>query len=182
MDNIDNWQIQNENPNHWSFNDNVLTMQVQEGNLYGADSPDVDNLFILPLANPNYSAEITVNIEPVLPYEQAGLGIYWDKNNYIKLSREMFLGEHSLVFVVEQNGKPEVIDRISYINPTVSIKFQKIDELITVYFRSNNESTWQTIGSVKALAGSEKGIMLYTFSGSPTRPNFAKFSGFQLEM
>lgn len=181
MDNIDNWHIQNENPSHWSFHNSVLTMQVQEGNIFG-EGRIVDNIFILPVAKPDYSAEVTVELNPVLPYEQAGLGIYWDNNNYIKLSKEMFQGEHSLVFVVEQNGKPDVKERISYNGSSVSIKFQKIDELIKVYFRPNNETTWQSVGFAKALKGDEKGLMLYTFSGSSTKPNFAKFSGFQLEI
>lgn len=182
MDNIDNWHIQNENPSHWSFHNSVLTMQVQEGNIFGAGSPDVDNLFILPLSKPNYSAEVTISLNPSLPFEQAGLGIYWNENNYIKISKEMFQGEHSLVFVVEQNGQPNIKERLLFNGETVSVKLQKMDELIKAYFRPNNETTWQNISSAKVLKGNEKGLMLYTFSGSSTKPNFAKFSGFQLEI
>jgi regulation of enolase protein 1 (concanavalin A-like superfamily) len=90
MKNLNDWYIQNENPSHWSFDNGLLSMQVQEGNIFGAGSSDVDNIFIHPVSQPNYSAEITITLEPTLPFEQAGLGLYWDNNNYIKISKEMF--------------------------------------------------------------------------------------------
>ncbi|MEZ8330731.1 hypothetical protein AB6D10_23370 [Vibrio splendidus] len=42
MKNLNDWYIQNENPSHWSFDNGLLSMQVQEGNIFGAGSSDVD--------------------------------------------------------------------------------------------------------------------------------------------
>ncbi|NUW71711.1 DUF1349 domain-containing protein [Vibrio mediterranei] len=180
MMNLDDWYIQNENPSHWSFDNGLLSMQVQEGNIFGAGSSDVDNIFIHPVSQPNYSAEVTIVLEPRLPFEQAGLGVYWDNNNYIKISKEMFMGEPSIVFVVEQNGQPEIKQRRSFKGATASVKIEKHEDTITAYLGCNQHGAWQIIGSTKTLTGQAKGLMLYTFSGGSNTPNFAKFSKFQL--
>ncbi|MEI8655697.1 DUF1349 domain-containing protein [Vibrio sp. 10N.222.51.C8] len=180
MKNLNDWYIQNENPSHWSFDNGLLSMQVQEGNIFGAGSSDVDNIFIYPVSQPNYSAEVTITLEPTLPFEQAGLGIYWDNDNYIKISKEMFMGEPSIVFVVEQNGQPEIKQLSTFEGTTASVKIEKNDGTITAFLECNQKRSWQVIGSAKTLNGQAKGLMLYTFSGSSNTPNFAKFSEFQL--
>ncbi|MEZ9188082.1 DUF1349 domain-containing protein [Vibrio sp. 10N.286.52.F8] len=180
MKNLNDWYIQNENPSHWSFENGQLSMQVQEGNIFGAGSSDVDNIFIHPVSQPNYSAEVTITLEPTLPFEQAGLGIYWDNNNYIKISKEMFMGELSIVFVIEQNGRPEIKQRCSFEGATASVRLENNEGTITAYLGGNQKQSWHVIGSAKTLNGLAKGVMLYTFSGSSNTPNFAKFSEFQL--
>lgn len=180
MKNLNNWYIQNENPSHWSFDNGVLSMQVQEGNIFGAGSNAVDNIFIHPVSQSNYSAEVTITLEPNLPFEQAGLGVYWDNDNYIKISKEMFLGEPSIVFVVEQHGHPEIKQRCSFDGATASVKIENSDGTITVYLGCNQKLSWQAIGSVQTLNDQAKGLMLYTFSGNSNTPNFAQFSEFQL--
>ncbi|MFS1480944.1 DUF1349 domain-containing protein [Vibrio lentus] len=180
MKNLNDWYIQNENPSHWSFDNGLLSMQVQEGNIFGAGSSDVDNIFIYPVSQPNYSAEVTITLEPTLPFDQSGLGIYWDNDNYIKISKEMFMGEPSIVFVVEQNGQPEIKQLSTFEGTTASVKIEKNDGTITAFLECNQKRSWQVIGSAKTLNGQAKGLMLYTFSGSSNTPNFAKFSEFQL--
>jgi regulation of enolase protein 1 (concanavalin A-like superfamily) len=130
-------------------------MQVQESNIFGAGSSDVDNLFIHPVSKPNYSAEVTVSLNPNLPFEQAGLDIYWDNDNYIKISKEMFMGEHSLVFVVEQNGRPDIKKRLLIDKETVSVMLEKKESMISAYFRSNTNAKWQLIDSTNMLAAFE---------------------------
>ncbi|MDO6641577.1 MULTISPECIES: DUF1349 domain-containing protein [Gammaproteobacteria] len=180
INNLDNWTIQNENPEHWSFKNEVLTMQVQEGNIFGAGANDVKNIFIYPVDKPEYSAEVTINLDPNLSFEQAGLGIYWDNDNYIKISKEMFMGARSLVFVVEQNGQPDIKHRLLFGESTVSVKLERSDTKVRAYYRTQDNDTWQSIISTAALSGHEQGVMLYTFSGRITVPNFAEFSEFEL--
>lgn len=182
MNNLNDWHIQNENPNHWSFDNGVLSMQVQEGNIFGAGASDVDNIFIYPVSKPNYSAEVSISLNPTLFFEQAGLGIYWNNNNYIKISKEMFMGERSIVFVVEQNGQPKIKEFLLFDKETVYVMLEKYESLISAYFRSDANAKWQLIGSteVPAASESEQGLMLYTFSGSKYNPKFAKFGEFQL--
>ncbi|MDB1125056.1 DUF1349 domain-containing protein [Vibrio algarum] len=180
MNNLDNWNIQNENPNHWSLKNGVLTMQVQEGNIFGAGAADVDNLFIYPVSKPDYSAQVTISLDPNLSFEQAGLGIYWNNDNYIKISKEMFMAERSLVFVVEQNGQPDIKHRLRFDESTVSVKLERSDTKVRAYYRTQDNDTWQPIISTAVLSGHEQGVMLYTFSGRITMPNFAKFSEFEL--
>ncbi|MDK9736037.1 DUF1349 domain-containing protein [Vibrio sp. D404a] len=180
MNNLNDWQIRNENPKQWSLDKGVLTLQVQEGNIFGASSGEVDNMFVHPVSSSDYQAEVAIDLNPTLPFEQAGLGIYWDNDNYVKISKEMFMGERSLVFVVEKSGYPEIKERLSFAGQTVSVKVEKSGGTISTYFRESSEALWQKIGTVDAFLNDEKGVMLYTFSGRKNSPNFAKFSEFKL--
>ncbi|MCK8077279.1 DUF1349 domain-containing protein [Vibrio sp. 1CM2L] len=180
MNNLVNWQIRNENPEHWSLENGVLTLQVQEGNIFGAGSADVDNIFVHPVSSADYSTEVTVQLDPNRAFEQAGLGIYWDNDNYIKVSKEMFMGERSLVFVVEQNGQPQIKERLLFSESSVSVKLVKQGGKVSAHFRPLEKQQWQEVITFDSLVGSDQGVMLYTFSGSKATPNFAKFSGFSL--
>lgn len=181
MMDLNNWHIENENKSHWSFDNGVLSMQVQEGNIFGAGKKEVDNIFIYPVSASNYSAEVTISLTPTLPFEQAGLGIYWDNNNYVKISKEMFMNVESLVFVIEQNGEPEIKERVLFDKETATVKIEKNNGLISAYFHSETNANWQLIGRVSApvAAKPEQGLMLYTFSGNKDNPKIAKFTGFQ---
>lgn len=178
--NLDNWTIKNENPKHWFLENDTLTMQVQQGNIFGSGSADVDNIFVHPTSAQNYSAEVTVTLDANKAFEQAGMGIYWDNDNYIKVSKEMFMGERSLVFVVEQAGQPEIKEKLLFADSTVSLKLQKESGVVSAYFKPESKLDWQKISSVPSLEGKEQGVMLYTFSGSEQTPNFANFQGFKL--
>ena len=180
MMNLAQWNIHNNNPEQWSLEGGVLTVQVSEGNIFGAGSADVDNIFVHPTSQSSYGVEVTVNLSPKRAFEQAGLGIYWDNDNYIKLSKEMFMGERSLVFVVEKNGQPDIKERLLFDQESVLIKLEKSINKVSAYFRLEGKDEWQPILSTDTLVGDEQGVMLYTFSGSSITPNMAQFSDFQL--
>ncbi|WP_117233079.1 DUF1349 domain-containing protein [Vibrio maerlii] len=173
--NLSNWTIKSEVKEDWSIVDGALHMCVQEGNIWGGWYQEVCNTFVYPHISGQYSAEIHVTLTPRLTFEQAGLGIYWDNANYIKISKELFDGKLSLVFVTEQKGSPKVNQRIDYQDESVDIKLEKSDGKVTAFYRTNKDSQWITIQSVDALAGEEEGLMLYTFSGDKSQPNEAVF-------
>lgn len=176
------WQITNENPQHWSLQENGLVVQVEQGNMWGSGVSAVDNLFIHPYAKRlgDYSAQVSLNLVPQRSFEQAGIGIFWDDNNYIKISKEMFNNRLSLVFAVELEGFPTPHKIIDYPDSEVNLKLEKLNGAVIALFKTDAEKEWQRLGAVEALTGIEKGVMLYTFSGSLQQPNYAIFSNFNL--
>ncbi|WP_375748280.1 DUF1349 domain-containing protein [Vibrio sp. HN007] len=181
MNDIQNWIIMNNNSARWSVDDRKLTVQVSEGNIWGYGSPEVENIFIKPVEQRKYSAQVDINILPKRAYEQAGLGIFWDSNNYIKISKEMFNDRLSLVFVTERDGNPQVNSLVDYSERDVIVKLEKSDGLITAFYRKSDEDAWLKMGEAEALPGSEQGVMLYTFSGSQLDPTIATFENFTLD-
>ncbi|WED23743.1 DUF1349 domain-containing protein [Vibrio sp. JC009] len=179
MNNMKNWNILNNNPVHWQSDDKALKIQVSEGNIWGSDA-EVDNIFVHPVEKNRYSAQVEINLIPQKAFEQGGLGVFWDKNNYIKISKEMFNGRLSLVFVTEQDGYPQVNHLIDYPESDVTLKLEKQDDQVTALYQIPSEDSWHSMGTVQALPGSEQGVMLYTFSGSVQQPTIATFSGFSL--
>ena len=180
---LNNWHIHNNNPANWRIDDHKLEVQVSEGNIWGTCSADVDNLFVHPsprntASSGNYMAQVAINLIPKRTYEQAGLGIIWDTDNYIKISKEMFNGKLSLVFVIEQGGQPSVKQLIEYPADDVVVRIEKRDGLVTTSYAKSADGKWTTVGTATALEGIEKGLMLYTFGGSTLAPSVASFSSF----
>ena len=184
---INNWHIRNENPAKWKIEDQKLLVQVSEGNIWGAGSPEVDNMFIYPLGQDNatagnYTAQVAINLIPKRTFEQGGLGIIWDTDNYIKISKEMFNGKLSLVFVIEKNGQPSIQQIIDYTADDVVVKIEKRDGLVTASYAESFGGSWTVVGTADALDGKEEGLMLYTFGGSLVNPSTASFSNFMLAL
>ncbi|MDR9829171.1 hypothetical protein RCJ22_26635 [Vibrio sp. FNV 38] len=91
------------------------------------------------------------------------------------------MGEPSIVFVVEKNGRPDIKERLLFSESTTSLKLEKANGMISAYFRPEAKA-WATIMRLDSLTGIEQGIMLYTFSGNAATPRMAKFSDFQLNV
>ncbi|MBY5946869.1 DUF1349 domain-containing protein [Photobacterium rosenbergii] len=183
---INNWHIRNDNPVNWRIEDQELLVQVSEGNIWGAGSSEVDNMFIHPTKpdsvkeKGNFSAQVAINLTPKRTYEQGGLGIIWDTDNYIKISKEMFNGKLSLVFVIEKDGHPSIQQLIDYSKDDVVVKIEKRDNLVTASYAEFVGDKWTVVGTADTLDGEEEGLMLYTFGGSKTAPSTARFSNFVL--
>lgn len=179
MINLDLWNIVNNNPDAWQLNDEQLYVDIAEGNMWGYGGEPKENLFLLPTDKTDYDAEVTVNLTPNRTFEQAGMGVFWDKDNYIKISKEMFNGELSLVFASEKDGNPSIVCLVPYSHNKVNVKLEAKDNVVTAHFRKDNNAEWVLVGSTPRHKGQEQGIMLYTFSGNKAQPNRAVFSGFK---
>jgi beta-xylosidase len=180
MFDLTQWNIINNNNELWSIKEDVLRVQIAEGNMWGLGSDTKDNLFLHPISASEYSVQVKVEFTPLRTFEQAGIGVFWDKDNYIKISKEMFNGELSLVFATEENSLPRVNQLIRYSDTAVAFKLDVTATHVIASYKALNEESWIVVGSTPRLAGNEQGIMLYTFSGNKLQPNTAAFYDFEL--
>ncbi|GAL09306.1 hypothetical protein JCM19233_271 [Vibrio astriarenae] len=178
MINLDQWNIINNNPDAWQLRDEQLYVDIAEGNMWGYGGEPKENLFLLPVDKSSYHAQVNVELTSKRTFEQAGIGVFWDKDNYIKISKEMFNGELSLVFASEKGGNPSIVCLVPYSGHKVSLKLDVKDNAVTAYYRKDSSSEWNVVGSTTRHEGQEQGIILYTFSGNKAQPNRAVFSGF----
>lgn len=175
------WQLLNEQAAHWQLDEQTLSVQVSQGNIWGYGNAPVNNLFLLPVKENDIKAQVTVMLTPQRPYEQARLALYWDDNNYIKISKEMFNGRLSLVFVVEAAGQPSIQAFTDFHESAVRLSIAKQGNEVSVHFATLNheqQADWQTLGETQSLAGKPQGVMHYTFGGSGRADNVAHFSDF----
>ncbi|MEZ9629731.1 DUF1349 domain-containing protein [Vibrio breoganii] len=176
MIDLQQWQCPNPNQSPWVIEDNALKVQVAEGNMWGVGGKAKNNLFLKSIDSSEYAVQATLNLVPSRAYEQAGIGIYWDDDNYIKISKEMFNGRLSLVFATECNGNPRVNALLDYSGDDVTLRLEKSQTGVTATFSIDGGIHWQLIGTTELLEGQEQGLMMYTFSGSPLMPNTAQFT------
>ena len=172
------WKILNEKKNEWNLKNNSLNLLVQTENIWDNLATNANNMFTLDVEN-DFSAEVDIFLIPENAYEQAGLSIYQDDDNYIKISKEMFNNKLSLVFVSEKDGKPTVIERLDYPNKKVALKIERKNEKVITYYK-NLDSVWKVISSVESHLKNETKIALYTFSGNEEKPNWASFKNFKI--
>lgn len=169
------------NPMQHFATQQTLSVPVETGNMWGYGSVSGDNLFLQPVQQQDYQAEVALDLLPRRAFEQAGIGIYWDDDNYIKVSKEMFNGRLSLVFVTERAGQPRINHILDYPDAHVRFKLEKSEGVVNASFQSGAESDWQALGSTSLLPGTEQGVMLYTFSGSALDPSYVTFANFMLK-
>ncbi|GEA62089.1 DUF1349 domain-containing protein [Vibrio comitans] len=178
---LQKWQCPNPHHSPWVIEDNILKVQVAEGNMWGFGGRARNNLFFKATDTTEYAVQASINLVPNRAFEQAGIGIYWDDDNYIKISKEMFDGRLSLVFVTESNGRPRVNALLDYSGDEVTLRLEKSQTSVAAMFSIDGGTHWQLIGTTEVLQNKERGLMLYTFSGSMLEPNTAHFSELLVE-
>ena len=127
----------------------VLRIPVDVGDLWEGINSTRNTLF---RGLPSGWTSIRLNIasfNPVLPYQQAGLLVYENDNNYVQLTR-IFNGSNLIVFVREVNGVASVLNSVSE-SSTTNLHF-RLDRNqstgnITSYYSLNNND-WVLVGEV----------------------------------
>jgi regulation of enolase protein 1 (concanavalin A-like superfamily) len=176
------WKIIDENNHQWKIQSGKLQMQVQPVNIWADLSLNANNLFVHPVDSNNYSTEVSVELNPKNTYEQAGIGIFWDSDNYIKITNEMFNEKHSLVFVTEENGVPKVNKYLPLDNEYVRFKLERNEKSVIASYKLSEDSLWRNILSVPVISGVESGVFLFTFSGGAKNQQWAKFDDFSINL
>jgi len=107
-----NWEPARPDPTHVSLTKNPgkLTITTQYGSIYQSLGPSAKNLYLIrnPMAEGGDFVLTTCieSFKPITPYQQAGLLIYDDDDNYLKCDIERGRTDVRFVFVRETNGEP----------------------------------------------------------------------------
>ncbi len=82
------------------------------------------NILLQPEGKEFKEAEVTVYFAPNTQGEQAGIVLFKDYDNYIKLVREFVGGRNVIVLAQEVDGNPTVLSNVGYEFDTVHLKLQ----------------------------------------------------------
>ena len=100
------WSFVREDKADWRLKDGKLQLLAQPSNIWGKKNNKTENFLLRALPGPKAAVEVTVDFNPRKEYEQAGLMIYLDDDNYIKFDRELYGGQ-SCTLVLESKAKPK---------------------------------------------------------------------------
>ena len=107
------WSFVREDKADWRLKDGKLQLLAQPSNIWGKKNNKTENFLLRALPGPKAAVEVTVDFNPRKEYEQAGLMIYLDDDNYIKFDRELYGGQ-SCTLVLESKAKPKVVKKIPF--------------------------------------------------------------------
>jgi beta-xylosidase len=99
----------------------------------------------------DFTLETAVEFDPQEYYQGAGLFIWQDQDNFVRLER-CFDGESGVCFLKVEKGSPEVITTAGAIPTTagrVELRLQKTGNRVAAWWRDAAAAAWQTVGSTE---------------------------------
>ncbi|MFB3786849.1 MAG: DUF1349 domain-containing protein [bacterium] len=105
------WTWIRENPAAHRQGQDGLEIRLEPGGLMGGGK-DAKNILARPLPEPATAVSVHLRFAPVEQYEQAGLILYGDDDNYIKLVKEMVDGQPWVVMAVEIQAEIKFLNKL----------------------------------------------------------------------
>ena len=148
------WSWTRENPAHWSLTarPGFLRITTEYGGLWGALN-NQRNLLLATAPNGNFRIETRVTFTPTQFIQTAGLIIYQDDDNYIKLNRQ-FVDNNVVELIREIAGSPSFTAVVESAN-TVYLRMQRDGNVYTGYY-SVDGNQWTRVGQYTATLNDAK--------------------------
>lgn len=107
---VEPWTWIRENPRAHRSTEGGLEIRLEPGGLMGGGR-DAKNILVRPLPIESKFVSVYVKADHKSQYEQAGLILYGDDDNYVKLVLEMVDGRLWIVFIAEIEAAPKLLGR-----------------------------------------------------------------------
>ncbi|WP_432955651.1 ThuA domain-containing protein [Micromonospora haikouensis] len=177
----DRWTVVRENQ-LYSVSDGSLRLPTASGDLYGTTN-GATNLVLQPAPSGSWQATTKVTLPVTANYQQAGLLIYGDDDNYAKLD-VLYSGSRRVEFIRETAGSPRNEGADATAAPagdTIWLRLTSDGTNLTAEM-SGDGTTFTPVGRSAALAGIDNPrIGLFALNGGTTAPVVdAAFDFFQV--
>ncbi|HPO08631.1 MAG TPA: DUF1349 domain-containing protein [bacterium] len=170
------WAWIRENKEFHRSGEKGLEIRPEPGGLMG-DGQDAKNILVKPLPPDAYLVTVYVQANHRSQYEQGGLILYLDDNNYIKFVLEMVDGKHWFVLVCELDAKPKVINKLPASEKGGWIILQLKDQTVTAFSCDGKVGTVK-IGTADFPMEPRPRIGIFTQSGEPGSDRWVTFRDF----
>lgn len=172
------WEWVNEDPTGWSTENGALVVRADPGGLAGNN---YTNLVLRDAPEVPFAIEVTVDFSPIDRFEQAGLVIYEDDDNYIKYQRENASGSPiglTLTFTQEIEASFGLVDVFGLEDGEVRLRLEHYGDRVVALYQLRGTDTWQGFmnDAVPEFDGTIK-VGLTTGAGNGER--LARYSDFK---
>ncbi|WP_028612610.1 DUF1349 domain-containing protein [Paenibacillus harenae] len=179
------WRWIRGNEEDWSFDeDGRLQIRIRPGSIYGTENT-ARNLLVRPMPAAASEVQAIVEMNLLLPYEQAGLLWYYDDDHYIKLVIELLPEGRHVVHVREEGAEADVVAKAAVGSDPVILRLALTQDgqAVEAGFRLPEEEAWTLIGQCPAFDRSEEGMQTGVFGhcGSDEEEHWASFEGFEVK-
>jgi beta-xylosidase len=173
------WFWVREKPVSWSLETQpgFLTIVCDQGDLYESHN-DNSNTLLSKTDAPDFQIETKVNLKPLADFEQAGLVIYYNDDNYVKLIR-IFSEGSKVELLCESRGKGSSPIQLLSSASTVYLRLVKKGSSYTGFY-STNGADYRRVGSFTLTGQGAPKAGLIAFSLASGRNVKAAFDYFQI--
>lgn len=140
----------------------------------------------LPVTDERLCVEVNLWNRPASLYENAGIMLYLDDSNYVRVNKESYIGRRdppeTLQVVSEVNGEFHDGDRkIAYGSDAhVSLRMRIDAETVTGFYRRARTGPWTEYGRVERPVTSHLQIGVETSYGEADSDRWAAFDDFRI--
>jgi beta-xylosidase len=173
------WSWVREDDSHWSLTTKPGSLRIvaQNGDIYGTTN-DLRNLLLQTPPSGDFTISTLLSINPDTHAQQAGLFIYQDDSNYIRLTRGFMYSSNRVEFILEQNDIPTV-QFIEETSTTIYLAISKYGTRYAAYFSVDGKN-WTVIGEFTNVAMQNIQIGISAFYGGTANEIPVDFDFFQV--
>ncbi|MEU8381829.1 ThuA domain-containing protein, partial [Streptosporangium sp. NPDC048865] len=175
----DRWSVVREDQN-LKVEDGKLVLPTSLTEIYGTGAGTTTNIVLQPVPQGAWTATTKVTLNARDMYQQAGLIVYGDDNNYAKMVLQARgTNDHAariFQFIREENGTPNEVSQSNTANlgdaypDTVYVRFMSDGTNLTAHY-SPDGTTFTAMPQTKALAGiTNPRIGLFALASTGERP------------
>ena len=169
------WSWVRQDSNNWSLSARSGYMRIicQSGALAGATN-DAKNILLRTPSRSDWSIVTKLDFNPSSNFQQAGLLIYQDDDNFVRLIR--VYGDSNKIQLAKEISGTMTVSEIS--NSTSTNLYLKITKSGTTYtgYYSTNGSVWTQLQSMSGISLSNIKVGLMSCGGSTSNADFDWFS------
>ena len=176
------WQWVRGTPVDHRVQSGVLQMRSMPGGLFEQDN-NVRNMVLRPLAGaPGETAAVEVHVsnQPTAIYENAGLVLYRDDDNYVTVMKEFMRDELVVAMGCEVNGDGDVPARQAYEATDVWLRMEVSRRGVKSYYRPGKNDRWETLGECALPGKADVRIGLMAAYGDASVERWVQFRGFRI--
>jgi regulation of enolase protein 1 (concanavalin A-like superfamily) len=175
------WSWVREEPAAWRMDGDKLQMQSLGGTLWGDTRNNNLNIALRePPDTDSFVVQVMVQTDPENSAEQAGLLWYVDDDNYVKLVKELVGDEHVVVFAVETDGVPRVVDQMSITGDQAELELEIMPDHVSASLRFNHGEPWMPLEGLDHDVDASALIGLFTHGANESDDRWATFSFFSV--
>ncbi|MCD9021456.1 DUF1349 domain-containing protein [Cohnella silvisoli] len=173
------WSWVRQDSTKWSLTANPGSMQIstQPGELYQTTN-DAKNILLRNAPDGDWTMKVKLAFNPTTAGQQAGVIVYQDDNNYLKLVRS-YTASNRISFQKEVGGTfDNTYELLGVTATTVFLKIAKLGTTYTAYYNTDGSETWILLAqtTISGLNNTKVGLISY---GGPTGPS-ADFDWFDI--
>ena len=160
----------------------ALQMRSLPGGLWESDN-NVRNMVLRPLAGTpgkTLAVEVHVSNQPTAMYENAGLVLYRDDDNYVAVIKEFMRDELVVAMGREVKAQGEVPGRQAYEATDVWLRMEVSPRGVRSYYRPSKKDRWDTIGECALPGNADVRIGLLAAYGDARVERWVQFRGFRI--